>query len=384
MTAVLCAVSLYALAAEAPAASAPNAALAGAICDVLKSETLTPEAVASAPAAAVRQLKERTGKDAQAAALYGICLKDGFGVSRSLPEARKFFLQAAGKGNALGQFWGGWLLIRGEGGPADPVKGVDLLESAAVQGLSDAMLLLSRIYLEGYVVNGKVIVREDHALALRYLRRAAAGGNKQAALTLGDWYLKGGPVQPDIPRAIAWFKEAEGVPGAASALAEAEFASGTPAVREAALSRLSNLADQGDPRARTFMACKFFKEGNREEALKLIEAPAAAGYPPAMTAKARFLRAQGDRNSQALLAKAAAAGDPEAMAEDGFTLATTARGAESGKGLDLLERAARRGVLEGQVKLGRVYLQGRLVPRDEEKAFDMFRTASSKGSVEAK
>ena len=385
MTAVLCAASLYALAAEASAVSAPNAALAGAICDVLKNEKLTPEAIAADPAAAVRQLKERAGKDAQAAGLYGICLKDGFGVQRSIPEARKLFLQAAGKGDALGQFWGGWFLLRGEGGPADPVKGVDLLESAAVQGLSDAMLLLSRIYLEGYVVNGKVIIREDHPLALRYLRRAAAGGNRQAALAIGDWYLKGGPVQPDVRRAIEWFKQAQGVPGAASALAEAQLASGAPAVREDALARLAILSEEGDPRARTFMACRLFKEtSTRDEAMKLIDKAVAAGYPPAMTAKARFLRTQGDKSYPAVLARAAEAGDPEAMAEYGFILATTARGAQSGKGLDLLERAARRGVLEGQVKLGRIYLQGRLVPRDEEKAFDMFRTAAAKGSVEAK
>lgn len=385
MTAVLCAVSLCAFAAEGPAASAPADALTGAISDVLKANGLAPETAASDPAAAVRQLKSLAGKDAQAAALCGICLKEGVGEKRSLPEARKYFLQAAGKNNALGQFWAGWFLLRGEGGPADPVKGVDLLESAAVQGLSDAMLLLSRIYLEGYIVNGKPVIREDHPLALRYLRRAAAGGNKRAALAIGDWYLKGGPVQPDIPRAIEWFKQAQGVPGAASALAEAELASAkNPSAGNSALSKLRALADGGDPRAQTFMAWKLFKENSPDAALELAEKAAGAGYPPALTAKARFLRAKGDKNSLNILAKAAEMGDPEAMADYGFILATTGRGAQSGKGLDLLERAARRGVLEGQVKLGRIYLQGRLVPRDEEKAYELFRTAASRGNVEAK
>ena len=385
MTAVLCAASLCALAAEKPAASAPGDALTGAISVVLKANGLAPETATSDQAAAVRQLKSLAAKDAQAAALCGICLKDGIGEKRSLPEARKYFLQAAGKNNALGQFWGGWFLLRGEGGPADPVKGVDLLESAAVQGLSDAMLLLSRVYLEGYIVDGRTIIHEDHPLALRYLRRAAAGGNKRAALAIGDWYLKGGPVQPDFPLAAEWFRQAQGIPGAASALAEAELASAsTPAARNAALAKLGSLADGGDPRAQTFMAMRLFKGNDLENALALADKAAAAGYPPAMTAKARILQARGDKNFQALLSKAAEMGDPEAMAEYGFTLATTSRGAQSGKGLDMLERAARRGVLEGQVKLGRVYLQGRLVPRDEERAYKLFGTAASKGSVEAK
>ena len=385
MTAVLCAASWCAFAAEGPAASAVNDALTGAISEVLKTNGLAPETASSDQAAAVRQLKSLAAKDAQAAALYGICLKDGIVEKRSLPEARKYFLQAAGKGNALGQFWAGWFLLRSEGGPADPVKGVDLLESAAVQGLSDAMLLLSRIYLEGYIVNGKPVIREDHPLALRYLRRAAAGGNKRAALALGDWYLKGGPVQPDLPRAIEWFKGAQGVPGAASALAEAELASAaTPAAENAALAKLRSLADGGDPRAQTFMAWRLFKANSLDEALELAEKAAGAGYPPAMTAKARLLRAKGDKDWLPLLGKAAEMGDPDAMAEYGFILATTSRGAQSGKGLDLLERAARRGVLEGQVKLGRVYLQGRLVPRDEEKAYNFFKAAASKGNTEAK
>ena len=385
MTAVLCAASLCAFAAEKPATSAPGDALAGAISDVLKANGITPETATSDQSAAVRQLKGLAVKDAQAAALYGICLKDGFGEKRSLPEARKYFIKAAEKNNALGQFWGGWFLLRGEGGPADPVKGVDLLESAAVQGISDAMLLLSRVYLEGYIVNGRTVIREDHPLALRYLRRAAAGGNRRAALALGDWYLKGGPVQPDLTVAIEWFKQAQGLPGAASALAEAELASAsTPAAQGAALAKVGSLADGGDPRAQTFMALKLFKENDLPGALSLADKAAAAGYPPAMTAKARLLRAKGDKNFLALLIKAAEMGDPEAMAEYGFILATTSRGAQSGKGLDMLERAARRGVLEGQVKLGRIYLQGRLVPRDEERAYDLFRTAASKGSVEAK
>ena len=81
--------------------------------------------------------------------------------------------------------------------------------------------------------------------------------------------------------------------------------------------------------------------------------------------------------------KAAAAGDPEALALAGAQLAA-GRGSISAKGVEMLERAARRGVPAGLVKMGRIYLQGRLVPRDEFQAFDLFKKAAEKGNVESK
>ena len=384
LTAVLCAVSLCAFAAEAPAPSAPGAALAGAISDVLKEKELTPEKAASDPAAALQRLKLLVGRDAQATALYGICLKDGFGVKRSAAEARKYFLEAAAKGNALGQFWAGWYLLRGEGGPADAAKAVDLLESASLQGLSDAMLVLARVYLEGYSVDGRTIVREDHPLAVRYLRRAAAGGNPRAAMMLGDWYLAGRAVQADPRQAREWFVMAKGIPGAECGQAEAEIAAGAPFDTVAALARIKTLSDSGDPRAQTFIARRQFREGSRESAERLAANAAASGYPPAMTVHASSLRARGDKNWLPLMQKAAAMGEPEAMAEYGYYLAANGRGADAGRGLEMLERAARQGIVAGQVKQGRVYLQGRLVPRDEERAYNCFRAAAEKGNVEAK
>ena len=384
LTAVLCAASLCAFAAEAPAVSASDAALAGAISDVLKMKEFPPEKVTSDRAAALRQLKFLVNKDAQATALYGICLKDGFGEKRSAAEARKYFLKAAEMGNALGRFWAGWYLLRGEGGPADPAKAVDLLESASLQGLSDAMLVLARVYLEGYSVAGRTVIREDHPLAVRYLRRAAAGGNPRAAMMLGDWYLAGRAVQADPRQAREWYIKAKELPGAECGRYEAETAVGAPFDREAALARIRALADSGDPRARTFVARSLFREGSQEKAVELAAKAAASGYPPAMTARASFLRARGDRNWLPLMQKAAAMGEPEAMAEYGFYLAANGRGADAGRGLELIERAARQGILAGQVKQGRIYLQGRLVPRDEERAYDCFRVAAEKGSAEAK
>ncbi|MBR2374230.1 MAG: sel1 repeat family protein, partial [Lentisphaeria bacterium] len=362
-----------------------SAAISNEIAAVLRMKEHTAVAISANPASAVRQLGHIANKDGQAAALYGICLKEGFGIKQSLPEARKYFARSASMGNALGQFWAGYFMLRGVGGVKDVLKGVDLLESAAVQGISDAMLLLSRVYLEGYSVKGRMVINEDHPLALRYLRRAAAGGNKNAAMLIGDWFLKGGVIVSDPVQAREWFVNAAGHVFSEAAVAEVDYLSAAAGeAKDAAWAKLVAMAGSGNARAAVFVGRELIKKGSIEAALLRADIGVKKNYPPAFTLKADIAKIQNDRNWFSMMQKAADMGDPDAMAAAGFVMATAMRGRDSSRGLEILERAARSGVIDGKVKMGRIYLQGRLVPKDEMKAYEYFKYGSERGNVEAK
>ena len=362
-------------------------ALSKEIAAVLKMKEHTPESIDAKPAEAVRQLQYLKGKVSQATALLGVCYKEGFGVAKSLPKARSLFLEAAQKGNAIGQFWAGFFMLRGIGGAQDVPRAVDLLESSAVQGISNAMVVLSQVYLEGYSRNNKVIIQEDHPLALRYLRRAAAGGNKLAAMLLGDWFFKGGMIKNDPVQAREWFVLAVGMPDRETAIAEVDFENGkTNEEKVLAWNKLRQLASAGNARAQAYLGFFHFKNQDDSAALPLAESAMKKGYAPAFRLRALIARRAGERNWMDLMLKAAELGDPEALAAAGFQLATTGKKA---KGLDMIRRAERRGVVDGKVKMGRAYLQRLITPAHDEdpadvQAFKRFVSASESGNAEAK
>ena len=380
LSAVLMVAGAVVVAAPAKAVSPLSAEISAA----LKMKEHTPASVAANPASAVRQLQYLNGKDAYATALLGICYKEGFGVAASLPKARAAFLSAAAKGDAIGQFWGGSFLLKGLGGARDVVKAVDLLESSAVQGTSNAMLLLAHVYLEGYAEKGKVILAEDHPLALRYLRRAAAGGNKEAAMILGDWFFKGGMIKNDPVQAREWYVAAKGHAASEAAVAEVDYENSSDADdKEEAWEKIEALAKAGNPRAQVYAAGCLYKKGEDAKAAALAESAMKQGYPAAFTLRAHIARKAGQKDWVGYMVKGAEAGDPDAMAAAGFHLVSTSR-AQAAKGIEMLGRAARRGVLDGRVKMGRLYLQGKQVAKDLPKAFAYFKDAAEKGSAEGK
>jgi TPR repeat protein len=68
---------------------------------------------------------------------------------------------------------------KGIAGPVDQDKAVKRIVDAASTGYAPAQLVAGRIYMIGKVVP------EDIAVARAYLTKAAASGNKEAALLLG-------------------------------------------------------------------------------------------------------------------------------------------------------------------------------------------------------
>lgn len=381
LSAMVCAAVLGLGAAE----KADRSLIAIEIASCLKMGEHTSESILKNPAAAIRQLTARSGKEVRAAVLLGLCYQEGFGVPRSIPNAMKYFIPAAQKGDPVAQFWAGFYYLKGIGVKADIPKAVDLLESAAVQGISNAMFVLAQVYLEGYSQNGRTILEPDHALAFRYLRRAAAGGNKDASMMLGDWFFKGGMVKNDPVQAKEWFQRAAGAPYSAAALLEVDYETAEEQdVREDAWSKLRSLADAGNARAQVYVGRVLMLQGNDKDALSLAAGAMKKNYAPAFTLRALIAKRSGQRNWIDFMLKGARLGDPEAMVIAGFHQATATRGRSSSEGLNMLERAAARGVVEGNVKMGRIYLQGRLVPKDEVRAFALFRRAAEKGSTEGK
>ena len=365
-------------------AKAESGLLAVEIAGALKDKKFPASTVSADPKGAVGQLLLLNGKDVRATVLLGICYKDGFGTPVSLEKAKACFMTAAKMKDPVAQFWAGYFFLKGIAGAADVPKAVDYLESSAVQGISNAMILLSHIYLEGYSNRGGVVIPEDHALAVRYLRRAAAGGSKEAAMLLGDWFLRGGMIANDPVQAREWFVLAGNHPWAKSAIAEVDYENAKDAsAKEEARLEIEKLAAAGCPRAQVYAAKLAWAKGDAALAGKLAAEAAKKDYPAAFTLQGLLARSAGQKNWVDLVVKGAEAGDSEALAVAGFELASS-RGSAAVKGVSMVERAARRGILNGLVKMGRIYLQGRLVPKDEARAFVNFKKAAEKGSAEGK
>jgi TPR repeat protein len=154
------------------------------------------------------------------------------------PEiAAHWFSIAAAKGDSTGLVQYGWMLLKGEGLPADPSKAFGLFQQAADRGDISGKYHLAICYLNGYGVGvdakrGVVFAREaadagdtramvllgvcydhasgvpkDSAVAVRYFSQAAEGGNLEALGNLGVHYVNGEGVPVDAKRAVGLFEK---------------------------------------------------------------------------------------------------------------------------------------------------------------------------------
>src|ERR1035437_10375018 len=98
--------------------------------------------------------------------LMGILYDRGVGMARDVATAAQLYRRAAEKGNRSDQARWGLMLMEGRGGDANPDAG----ES--------------------------------------WLRRAALGGDPEAAALVGDLYAKGGKLPPNYAEAALWFRRA--------------------------------------------------------------------------------------------------------------------------------------------------------------------------------
>ena len=100
-------------------------------------------------------------------------LRQGAGVAQNAAEARRILEEGVAAGNEYAPAPLGEMLVKGEGGPPDVERGIELLSSkAANRGLGNA--ILGELYLEGKLVgpNPRKGDRADCALCGERLRAA--------------------------------------------------------------------------------------------------------------------------------------------------------------------------------------------------------------------
>jgi len=91
------------------------------------------------------------------------------------------------------------MLIKGEGGPPDVTRGLDLCRRAADTGDANAQTDYG-----GYLLTNQYAPKNS-VEARRYLLAAAEQGQANAAFLLGQIYYNGDGVEKDVPKAAIWW-----------------------------------------------------------------------------------------------------------------------------------------------------------------------------------
>ena len=117
--------------------------------------------------------------------LARIVARGAKGIKQDLPTALKLYQDAAGKGHALAMNALGQLYQNGQGMPADPAKAVEWYQKAAEKKLAEAENNLGMLYL-----NGKGVAR-DLGEAFKHFEIAANQGDGWGLNNLG-WHVRDG------------------------------------------------------------------------------------------------------------------------------------------------------------------------------------------------
>lgn len=130
------------------------------------------------------------------------CRYDGRAMAQDWPEARRLYRLAADGGWRQALCAYGNMLVRGEGGPADPAEGVRLCRMAAAAGNRDAQTDYG-----GYLLMG--IGSDRDPVGARFvLEQAAAQRQANAAFLLAQIHMKGDGVDASPAEAQRWFAKA--------------------------------------------------------------------------------------------------------------------------------------------------------------------------------
>ena len=141
--------------------------------------------------------------------------------ARVLPKIKA----RASAGYADAEFVLGHLYLNGLGVAADPTEGVKWLERAAAKGEKLAALELGALFAGGETVP------RDYVAAVRWFHIAAHQGLPDAAFNLGTFYQRGLGVDSDPLLALAWMSAAvRYLPAAAPATRRGEFTAARDAI----------------------------------------------------------------------------------------------------------------------------------------------------------
>ncbi|MFN3412746.1 MAG: tetratricopeptide repeat protein [Thermoanaerobaculum sp.] len=320
-------------------------------------------------AQAVRQLQALSeAGEPEAQYLLGHMLDLGLGLEADPRKALSWWLKAAEKEYPPALHRAGVAYLQGRGVDPDPQRGVDLLRQAAFWGYHPAEASLGQALLTNTLGPGYV------PEALRWLSCAAEAGDRQAAELVGMAYANGTEeTVPDVPRAVKFLRLAEtlGSPTASALLRQLDPAKDAPIATEENVHVLWESARLGFPDAQFRLAVLGLANvpwgPSRKEALKLLETAAANGHPEACYRWLQYLRKTGPVDpfvEQRLLRSAVEGGFTAASFEFGQLLAKYG----SPEALRWLRTAYQLGQWRAGLELARLFLEGKIVARNEAEA----------------
>ncbi len=126
----------------------------------------------------------------------------GYGISKDLRLALRYYRKAAKRGHAGAQNRLGWMLERGESTEADVAEAALWHRKAAEQGHLNGMNDLGYLYRQGRGV------ARDFEQALHWFHLAAEQSYSYAEFNLGQMHEHGWGVERDLSEAVKWYRRA--------------------------------------------------------------------------------------------------------------------------------------------------------------------------------
>ena len=175
--------------------------------------------------------------------LLGILAESEIDTEACLSVAARHYRRGAELGHAASQLRYGFALLHGRGVPADPFQAETWLRRAALNGASQAAVILGALYAQSGALP------PNHAEAMIWFRRAAEAGHDDAARALAHLHLHGLGTSADPQEAMRLLRQAA---DRGDLKARAELAAlvlggdGPEADRLAAVTCLRECAEIGD------------------------------------------------------------------------------------------------------------------------------------------
>lgn len=336
--------------------------------------------------------------DDRATHLYEEALKyyAGDGVVQDDNKAFELFLKAADSGLAEAQYYVGIMYDEGVGVKQNSKKAFEWIEKSAEQGDVDAQFYLGLLYMDSEAIE------QDYEKAIEWLNEAAEQGNPMAQNQLGMMYLEGNEIKRNLNEAKLWFEKAaeQGVASSQWALGMLyEKGVGVQKDTNKAIVFYEKAAEQNLPLAQYRLGV-VLKEGNGvkkdvKRAFKLIQKAAeqdlaeakilvgemyenGQGVPRDYDEAANWYRNAIENNDTVAMFKLAN------LYERGYGLNEDNEDYGDELALGLYTKAAEKGLLEAQYKLGEIYSLGNeAVEADEFEAEKWYRMAAEGGFAEA-
>jgi TPR repeat protein len=132
----------------------------------------------------------------------GLCYENGVGLEKDSSEALKWICEAAEQGSAAAQLDLGMRCISGNGLEQNADEAVRWFTKAASQGLAYAQYQLGQCYHLGQGLE------KNDVEAVKWYRKAAEQGLPSAQRELGVFYTKGDGVEKDETEAFKWYLKA--------------------------------------------------------------------------------------------------------------------------------------------------------------------------------